>query len=241
MNEKLSEIEKCFSVIGFKRAEVESIYKILSAILHLGDIKIEADITQEHMNEVASISKNDEVLKFGESACKLRTRRLPCLATHTGPALVILTPLSGRPYVVATLMTVSPREVRKALTTTTVMTQGETIQKSMTIEQTLDARDAMAKVHTNYNVHACVSLPLRVPSVCICVHVCMSLHWHTLCAHLLLDVQSMFVFVELIAQTFCLLLHVPSGPLQSPLQLDCEPHQPDPRTRTRSEVNHVVN
>lgn len=95
MNEKLSEIERCFSVIGFKRAEVESSYKILSAILHLGDIKIEADSTQEHMNEVASISKNDEVLKFGESACKLRTRRLPCLATHTGPALVILTPLSG--------------------------------------------------------------------------------------------------------------------------------------------------
>ena len=144
-------------------------------------------------------------------------------------------------------MTVSPREVRKALTTTTVMTQGETIQRPMTIEQTLDARDAMAKVHTNYNVHACVSLPLRVPSVCMCctfitcVHVGMSLHWHTLYAHLLLDVQSMFVFVELIAQTFCLLLHVPSGPLQSPLQLDCEPHQPDPRTRTRSEVNHVVN
>ena len=73
MNEKLSEIERCFSVIGFKRAEVESIYKILSAILHLGDIKIEADSTQEHMSEVASISKNDEVLKFGEPACKLLT------------------------------------------------------------------------------------------------------------------------------------------------------------------------
>ena len=66
MNEKLSEIERCFSVIGFKRAEVESIYKILSAVLHLGDIKIEADSTREHMSEVASISKNDEILKFGE-------------------------------------------------------------------------------------------------------------------------------------------------------------------------------
>ena len=68
MNEKLSEIERCFSVIGFKRAEVESIYKILSAILHLGDIRIEADSTREHMSEVASISKNDEILKFGEVA-----------------------------------------------------------------------------------------------------------------------------------------------------------------------------
>lgn len=82
MNEKLSEIERCFSVIGFKRAEVESIYKILSAILHLGDIRIEADSTREHMSEVASISKNDEILKFGEVASNGDTQMMAMLAIH---------------------------------------------------------------------------------------------------------------------------------------------------------------
>ena len=60
-------------------------------------------------------------------------------------------------------MTVSPREVRKALTTTTVMTQGETIQKPMTIEQTLDARDAMAKVCVCVCVCGCGCV-----GVCVC-------------------------------------------------------------------------
>ena len=41
-----------------------------------------------------------------------------------------------------------------------------------------------------------------------CIHACMSLLWRTLYAHLPPDVLSVFVFVGLIAQTFCLLVHV---------------------------------
>ena len=94
MNEKLSEIERCFSVIGFKRAEVESIYKILSAVLHLGDIKIEADSTREHMSEVASISKNDEILKFGELTSRYTDGySVGHIHMDTSDAVFVLTPL----------------------------------------------------------------------------------------------------------------------------------------------------
>ena len=65
MNQKLREIEQCLTTIGFKRHEIENIYKILSAVLHLGDIKIEADTHEAHISEAACISRNDEVLKFG--------------------------------------------------------------------------------------------------------------------------------------------------------------------------------
>ena len=65
LNDRMQGIEQSFSIIGFKRQEVESIYKILSAILHLGDVKIEEDYTQQYLTDAAKIFKNDDVLKFG--------------------------------------------------------------------------------------------------------------------------------------------------------------------------------
>ena len=53
---------------------------------------------------------------------------------------------------VASLLTMNPREVRKALTTATVVAHGETILKPMTIDQAMDARDATAKVGDNIDI-----------------------------------------------------------------------------------------
>ena len=61
--------------------------------------------------------------------------------------------------VVASLLTLNPREVRKALTTATVVAHGETIVKPMTIDQVMDARDATAKVPILLNVYLGVCTP----------------------------------------------------------------------------------
>ena len=45
--------------------EVESMYNILAAILHIGDIKLEADVSEPHAGESTRIS-NMEVLTYGE-------------------------------------------------------------------------------------------------------------------------------------------------------------------------------
>lgn len=45
--------------------EVESMYNILAAILHIGDIKLEADVSVPHAGESTYIP-NMEVLTYGE-------------------------------------------------------------------------------------------------------------------------------------------------------------------------------
>ena len=49
-------------------------------------------------------------------------------------------------HAVSALLTVSPLDMRKVLTTVTVVTHGETIVRPLTIEHAMDIRDALAKV-----------------------------------------------------------------------------------------------
>ena len=105
---KFSTIEKCFEIIGFQSNEVQSIYRILAGLLHLGNISF-------HQNEGYFIDGKTCV---------------------TDRYLI---------KIVCELFGIDITEFDLALTTCNIVTRGETIQRSTTLQESQSTRDAMAK------------------------------------------------------------------------------------------------
>ncbi|XP_076858866.1 myosin-IIIb isoform X3 [Brachyhypopomus gauderio] len=101
-------IQHCFRIIGFSEEEVNSIYKILAAILNIGNIEF-TSITSQHQTDKSEVP-NPEAL---ENA--------------------------------AALLCIGPEELQEALTSHCVVTRGETIIRTNTVDKAMDVRDAMSK------------------------------------------------------------------------------------------------
>uniref|UniRef100_A0A3B4ABK4 non-specific serine/threonine protein kinase n=1 Tax=Periophthalmus magnuspinnatus TaxID=409849 RepID=A0A3B4ABK4_9GOBI len=106
--EQFDAIQECFRNIGFTEEEVNSVYKILSAILNTGNIEF-ASITSQHQTDKSEVP-NSEAL---ENA--------------------------------ASLLSIGPEELQEALTSQCVVTRGETIIRTNTVDKAADVRDAMSK------------------------------------------------------------------------------------------------
>ncbi|KAG7464001.1 hypothetical protein MATL_G00182640 [Megalops atlanticus] len=106
--EQFDAIQDCFRIIGFTEEEVNSVYKILSAILNTGNIEFAA-ITSQHQTDKSEVP-NSEAL---ENA--------------------------------ATLLSIGSEELQEALTSHCVVTRGETIIRTNTVDKATDVRDAMSK------------------------------------------------------------------------------------------------
>ncbi|XP_045910344.1 myosin-IIIb isoform X2 [Micropterus dolomieu] len=106
--EQFDAIQECFRNIGFTEEEVNSVYRILSAILNTGNIEFTA-ITSQHQTDKSEVP-NSEAL---ENA--------------------------------ASLLCIGPEELQEALTSQCVVTRGETIIRTNTVDKATDVRDAMSK------------------------------------------------------------------------------------------------
>ncbi|XP_070832062.1 myosin-IIIb isoform X3 [Chaetodon trifascialis] len=106
--EQFDAIQECFRNIGFTEEEVNSVYRILSAILNTGNIEFAA-ITSQHQTDKSEVP-NAEAL---ENA--------------------------------ASLLSIGPEELQEALTSQCVVTRGETIIRTNTVDKATDVRDAMSK------------------------------------------------------------------------------------------------
>ncbi|XP_027146586.1 myosin-IIIb isoform X1 [Larimichthys crocea] len=106
--EQFDAIQECFRNIGFTEEEVNSVYRILSAILNTGNIEFAA-ITSQHQTDKSEVP-NSEAL---ENA--------------------------------ASLLSIGPEELQEALTSQCVVTRGETIIRTNTVDKAADVRDAMSK------------------------------------------------------------------------------------------------
>ncbi|CAF1105745.1 unnamed protein product, partial [Didymodactylos carnosus] len=109
---KFLTIEKCFEIIGFKYDEVQSIYRVLAGLLHLGNLCF-------HQNEG----------HFIDGKTCLTDKHL----------LNIVSQLFG----------LDVNEFDLALTTCNIVTRGETISRSTTLQESQSTRDAMAKALYN--------------------------------------------------------------------------------------------
>uniref|UniRef100_A0A8K9UXH3 Myosin IIIB n=1 Tax=Oncorhynchus mykiss TaxID=8022 RepID=A0A8K9UXH3_ONCMY len=105
--EQFDAIQDCFRIIGFTD-EVNSVYRILCAILNTGNIEFTA-ITSQHQTDKSEVP-NVEAL---ENA--------------------------------AALLCIGPEELTEALTSHCVVTRGETIIRTNTVDKATDVRDAMSK------------------------------------------------------------------------------------------------
>ncbi|KAM6934043.1 myosin-IIIb [Xenentodon cancila] len=106
--EQFDAIQECFRNIGFTEEEVNSVYRILSAILNTGNIEFTA-ITSQHQTDKSEVP-NSEALD--NAAC---------------------------------LLSIGPEELQEALTSQCVVTRGETIVRTNTVDKAADVRDAMSK------------------------------------------------------------------------------------------------
>eukprot|EP00795_Rhopilema_esculentum_P013516 gene13516-4397_t len=77
MQEHFLAIQKCFDIIGFSQEEVQSLYCILAAVIHLGDIEIVADdsMSMTHHGERGSV-QNTEILNTVASLLCVRPEDL---------------------------------------------------------------------------------------------------------------------------------------------------------------------
>ncbi|MGH0163835.1 UNVERIFIED_CONTAM: hypothetical protein FKN15_045941 [Acipenser sinensis] len=101
-------IQHCFRIIGFTDEEVNSVYRILSAILNTGNIEFAA-ITSQHQTDKSEVP-NAEALQNA-----------------------------------ASLLSIGADELQEALTSQYVVTRGETIIRTNTVDKAADVRDAMSK------------------------------------------------------------------------------------------------
>ncbi|MBN3300236.1 MYO3B protein, partial [Amia calva] len=106
--EQFDAIQHCFRIIGFTEEEVNSVYRILSAILNTGNIEFAA-ITSQHQTDKSEVP-NSEALQNA-----------------------------------AALLSIGPEELQEALTSHCVVTRGETIIRTNTVDKATDVRDAMSK------------------------------------------------------------------------------------------------
>ncbi|XP_048868016.1 myosin-IIIb [Brienomyrus brachyistius] len=106
--EQFDAIQDCFRIIGFTEEEVNSVYRILSAILNTGNIEFAA-ITSQHQTEKSEVPN----FKALENA--------------------------------ALLLSIGAEELQEALTSHCVVTRGETIIRTNTVDKAIDVRDAMSK------------------------------------------------------------------------------------------------
>ncbi|XP_068428559.1 myosin-IIIb [Clinocottus analis] len=106
--EQFDAIQECFRNIGFTEEEVNSVYRILSAVLNTGNIEF-ASITSQHQTDKSEVPNSESL----ENA--------------------------------ASLLCIGPEELQEALTSQCVVTRGETIIRTNTVDKAADVRDAMSK------------------------------------------------------------------------------------------------
>lgn len=97
-----------FQLLGFTGEEVDTVWRILAAILNLGDLAFLGDEAAD--NTDSSLITNPEII-----------------------------------IQVANLLGVHPQDLIRALTTNSVVTRGESIQRHNTLDEAAGARDSMAK------------------------------------------------------------------------------------------------
>ncbi|XP_073701138.1 myosin-IIIb [Garra rufa] len=106
--EQFDAIQDCFRIIGFTEEEVNSVYRILSAILNTGNIEFTSTSSQ-HQSDKSEVPDSEAL----DNA--------------------------------ATLLSIGSEELQEALTSHCVVTRGETIIRTNTVDKATDVRDAMSK------------------------------------------------------------------------------------------------
>uniref|UniRef100_UPI00398EC91C myosin-IIIb n=1 Tax=Pristiophorus japonicus TaxID=55135 RepID=UPI00398EC91C len=106
--EQFEAIQHCFRIIGFTDEEVQSVYRVLAAILNTGNIEF-ASIASKHQMDKSEIPDGE--------------------------------PLENT----STLLSIGSEEFQEALTSHCVVTRGETIVRTNTVDEASDVRDAMSK------------------------------------------------------------------------------------------------
>jgi myosin III len=126
--EKWKQLKSSFKVLGFKEDEVDSIIRVLAAVLNLGDIEF-GEMVREYIRNISTDFKTSIFNKATNDNTDNKARVIDIAPLHR----------------VSKLLGVESGELLESLTSNSVVTRGETIIRNNTVEEASAARDAMAK------------------------------------------------------------------------------------------------
>lgn len=61
--DKFQQLKAGFKVLGFQEAEVDAVYSVLAAILHLGDIEFNEILSEDNTDNKSAVVDNEPVLR----------------------------------------------------------------------------------------------------------------------------------------------------------------------------------
>ena len=61
--DKFQQLKAGFKVLGFQEAEVDTVYSVLAAILHLGDIEFVEILSEDNTDNKSAVVDNEPVLR----------------------------------------------------------------------------------------------------------------------------------------------------------------------------------
>lgn len=128
--EKWKQLKSSFKVLGFKEDEVDSVIRVLAAVLNLGDIEF-GEMVRTQIPESTFLITFVSYLFFQATTDN----------TDNKARVIDIAPL----HRVSKLLGVESGELLESLTSNSVVTRGETIVRNNTVEEASAARDAMAK------------------------------------------------------------------------------------------------
>ncbi|MGH0131327.1 UNVERIFIED_CONTAM: hypothetical protein FKN15_056372, partial [Acipenser sinensis] len=131
--EKFASLKQALRVLGFNNLEVENLFVILSAVLHLGDIRFTA-LTDAETAFVSDLQLLEQVLHLGD----IRFTALTDAETAFVSDLQLLEQVAG-------MLKISTDELGSALTSDVQYFKGDVIMRRHTVEVANHYRDLLAK------------------------------------------------------------------------------------------------
>lgn len=133
--DKFQQLEMGFKVLGFQDSEVDTVYRVLAAILHLGDIEFAEVATEDNTDNKSRVVDTVPLHRGNRHVFRDAFDLGVTWKLHT----------TRGDFAVSRLLGVERNDLLEALTSNSVMTRGETITRNNTVTEARAARDAMAK------------------------------------------------------------------------------------------------
>ncbi|CAG0923056.1 unnamed protein product, partial [Notodromas monacha] len=131
-------VQESFRLLGFSPGQVDCVNRLLAAILHIGDLSIQTAPSRDFADSGCCIT-NPALISISESKnlCGLVPQVVPMQFDHD-PLLDNINPIGE-------LLGVSPMDTLEAITTSNVVTRGETIHRRLSCHEARDTCHATAK------------------------------------------------------------------------------------------------
>lgn len=132
--DKFAQLKNAFEQVGFKDEEVNSIYCILAAILHLGDIEFGEIITDNNTDNKSTVIDLTPIHRSNSYSS--------ILSIYFVFLFIYINILR---FLASCLLDIESADLLECLSVNSVVTRGEIIQRNNSVSEAIATRDAIAR------------------------------------------------------------------------------------------------